>query len=190
MRNPTGVAKKYPTGVAKNLEKLRKNVTNMTDQQKEQYKRPLYRLKLEIARDAVTIMRKFVCAGCLIPKKDREGYETFVKEAERIMTEDGARAAREAGRILFSTFEITPFLESLIPIRERIYYEAYGPVWLSHCCRTKDLKRPYQNDIIRMEWEDELGVWVDKDGAAFILALPPTKELLDRQCKEHKGIAP
>lgn len=162
--------------------KLQRNEKNMTPQQREQYIMPLRKLKMEIIRTAESIMHDFIFGGCLIPKEDSAGINIFNKKARQIIDEDGTKTAKEARDVLFSSYDISKFLEKLLPIHYRIFYEAYGPVWLSHCKKTEDPEYPYWNDIIKMCWEKNLSVWVDrKKEESFMLMLPPTKKLLENQ---------
>ena len=118
----------YYDRLVKNLGKLKRNVDNMTAQQREQYKRPLQKLKREISADATSAMRDFLFGGIRILSVDREGLAAFTEKAKEIMQADGKKTAKEASRVLFSTYEIDKFLEALLPLHYRIFYEAYGPV--------------------------------------------------------------
>ena len=173
--------------LVENLGKLRRNEEKMTPQQKEQYKRPLQKLRRDIAQDATTMMKDFLCGGCRILKEDQKGIEAFTKKVKEIMEEDGEGAAKEASRVIFSTYSVDKFLEALLPIHYRILYEAYAPVWLSHCRKREEPGYPYRNDIIQMDWEEKSGVWVDREKVSFMQMLPPTKELMEKQYAEEKG---
>ena len=80
--------------LVENLGKLRRNEEKMTPQQKEQYKRPLQKLRRDIAQDATTMMKDFLCGGCRILKEDQEGIEAFTKKVKEIMEGEGGERGK------------------------------------------------------------------------------------------------
>lgn len=174
----------YYSRMVENLGKLRRNEENMTPEQRKKYEKPLKRLKTLIANDATNAMHDFLIGGVQILKEDREGMEMFSKTLEKILAEDAEAVSKEAGRVLFTTYDVEKFLEAMIPLRNRIWYEAYGPVWLSHCRETGDPAYPYRNDIINMDWDAASNVWFDREEKSWTLMLPPTKQLLRKEYLE------
>lgn len=169
----------YYDRMVENLGKLQRNETQMTPEQKEKYKKPLRKLKQEIADDATQMMRDFIYGGIRIPIEDKTGAEAFKKVRDEILEQDAKKVSKEASRALFKTYDLDKFMEALLPIHYRLWYEAYGPVWLSHCKATGDPEYPYHNDIIGMDWDQKSSVWFNREKVSWTLMLPPTKELLE-----------
>lgn len=176
----------YYGRMVENLGKLKRNEEQMTPEQREKYKKPLQKLKQAIKDDATEMMLHFLIGGCRILKSDEKGMADFIEAAQRILDEDDGKTSKEAGRVLFATYDEEKFLEALIPLHYRIWYEAYGPVWLSHCIPTADPEYPYTNDIIKMEWEAKSSVWINREELSFTTMLPPTKELLEKRYQEDR----
>lgn len=175
-----------------NLDKLRKNETQMTEAQKVEYRKPLLKLKKTIAADATEIMCGFLLAGCNFKESDRDEVDAIGKRLNGIMKE---AEDKKAGKVLFATYDIDQFLKALLPLRLRIWYEAYAPYWIKNCEKTGSEEFPYHNDIIGMDWWEGHGEWattkteggkktVDYKGGVTIM-LPPTMELVQAAYQEE-----
>lgn len=179
----------YYSRMVENLGKLKRNEEQMTAEQRERYKKPLQKLKREIASDASEMMRHFLICRCRILKNDEKGMADFTENVQRILDEDAGKTSKEAGRVLFSTYDEEKFLEALLPLHYRIWYEAYAPYWLNHTIQNPmNSEYPYHNDIIGMDWDAENGVWINREDYSFTLMLPPTKELLEERYREDRSI--
>jgi len=183
--------------LTENLGKLRRNEGRMTEEQKKKYAAPLKKLKHEIAKDATVVMNEFLVSGCWLMKGDEDSaaWKGFVRAAESFIA-DWARTggSKDASRALFKAYDNDAFLAALLPLHYQIWYEAYGPYWLSHCAPTLEEDFTFANDIIGMEWWAENNEWTSvkavggKKGPdlqkGWAILLPPTRELLDKAYKE------
>ena len=101
---------------------------------------------------------------------------------------------KEASRILFSTYDVDKFIESLCPVHDRVFYEGYAPYWIEHCdVYNEEGKQTHGggefsawNHIIDMGWIEEYGVWKKKDEMCWMIMLPPTMELIQKEYEEAK----
>lgn len=182
--------------LVENLGKLKRNETQMTKEQREQYKKPLLKLKQEIADDATEVMKSFVTLGMRLANGDKgsEDWRNVIKATERIFNEWAEQGKlKEASKILFTTYDLDKFLEALFPIRSTVWHLAYGGYWLKHITETGEQEYPYYNDILDMYWWKEHHEWAatkiengkrvtDYYGGVTIM-LPPTKELIDAEYK-------
>lgn len=182
--------------LVENLGKLKRNETQMTKEQKEQYKKPLLKLKQEIADDATEVMKSFVTLGMRLAKGDKgsEDWRNVIKATERLFNEWAEQGKlKEASKILFTTYDIDKFLEALCPIHSTVWHLAYGGHWLKHITETGEQEYTYYNDILDMYWWKEHHEWAatkiengkrvtDYYGGVTIM-LPPTKELIDAEYK-------
>lgn len=185
--------------LTENLGKLQRNESQMTEEQKKQYAAPLKKLKEQIAQDTTEAMKAFVTMGMRLAKDDEgsEDLEQVYKEVDRISQEHTAAGTiKKASRILFTTYNLDKFFESLCMMHYDIWYKAYGPYWLKHCTKQEDPEYPYHNDIIDMDWWAEHHEWAktkiengkrvtDYYGGVTIM-IPPTQELLDKEYAAEK----
>lgn len=149
----------------KNLDRLKRNEQNMTPALREKHKGALRMLRLEIAEDATLIAHHFLLDALVVPEADRAA---FLKRCDEVLTGQGGIT-----RVLFSTYSVERFIESLTPLWGRLMSEAYAPVWMAHCHRTGDPDYPFYSDLIQMYWESSTRMWVNIDGTAFTMGLPP-----------------
>ncbi len=175
------------------LGKLRRNEEQMTEAQKKQYAVQLLALKKKISKSATEICRSFLLCGIRILKED-ENNEA-IERINMILAEEIARGAlKEASRILFSTYNVDKFLEALCPVHDRVFYEGYAPYWIEHCdVYNEEGKQTHGggefsawNHIIDMGWIEEYGVWKKKDEMCWMIMLPPTMELIQKEYEEAK----
>ncbi|MCD8366333.1 MAG: hypothetical protein LUC83_11185 [Clostridiales bacterium] len=180
------MGREYLSRMIKNVGKLKRNMEQMTAEQQKQYEKPLRKLKKEIMVDAMDVINDFLLTGCMILADDKAGLDDFAGQANKIIAKDGNMAIDRAFNVLFATYDMDKFMEALIPLHYRIFYEAYGPVWLSHCRKVEDPEYPFRNDIIKMEWDVKNGFWTNRAERAFMTMLPPTAELLEKAYREEK----
>ena len=176
------------------LGKLQRNETQMTERQKVIYADQLKNLKRKIAASASEIAKGFITGGIRILKKDPpETKDECINRIKAIIDQEiEAGAMKKASKVLFTTYDADKFLEALLPIRYRVWYEGYGPYWCKHCYLPdqEEIERKgwgdywAYNDIIGA-WYSKHNVWVYKDGAVTIM-LPPTMELIRREYKQEK----
>lgn len=175
------------------LGKLRRNEEQMTEAQKKQYAVQLLALKKKISKSATEICRSFLLCGIRILKED-ENNEA-IERINMILAEEIARGAlKEVSRILFSTYNVDKFLEALCPVHDRVFYEGYAPYWIEHCdVYNEEGKQTHGggefsawNHIIDMGWIEEYGVWKKKDEMCWMIMLPPTMELIQKEYEEAK----
>ena len=175
------------------LGKLRRNEEQMTEAQKKQYAVQLLALKKKISKSATEICRSFLLCGIRILKED-ENNEA-IERINMILAEEIARGAlKEASRILFSTYNVDKFLEALCTVHDRVFYEGYAPYWIEHCdVYNEEGKQTHGggefsawNHIIDMGWIEEYGVWKKKDEMCWMIMLPPTMELIQKEYEEAK----
>ncbi len=82
------------------------------------------------------------------------------------------------------------FLIALLPVHNKIWYEAYSPYWLLHCKpvtdRDTETEFTYYNDLIDMYWAWKWQEWKKKGEYAVTIMLPPTKGLISLQYADDK----
>ena len=185
--------------LTENLGKLQRNESQMTEEQKKQYAAPLKKLKNQICQDATEAMKQFVTMGIRILKEDEdsEEWKNVIRAIEKISDAHAeAGTVKKASKILFETYDLDKFFESLCGFHTDVWYKAYGPYWLKHCKPQDDPEYPYHNDIIDMDWWAEHNEWAktkiengkratDYFGGVTIM-IPPTKELLDKAYEEER----
>lgn len=168
-----------------------RNITQMTEADKEKYKKPLLRLKKQISRTALIVQENFVFTGCVFNNADEAEKAKCVKKIEGIVQDliKSGEWSRPFSDVLLKTYDVDAFLRALSPMQHKIYYKGYGEYWLSHCEPTFKPEFPFYNNIFDMYWRKADSIWVDsniKDGKAgksysFAIMLPPTQDLLDEQ---------
>ena len=151
----------YYNRPVENLGKLKRNETQMTAEQKEQYKKPLLKLRKEIAADATEAMKEFITMGMRLGEDpDSETWKSVIRETNRLLDDWINRGKlKEVSKVLFSTYDLDAFFTALCPIHTTIWFKAYGEYWLKHCTKQEDPEYPYHNDIIDMDWWAEHHEW-------------------------------
>lgn len=184
--------------LVKNIEKLRSNETQMNEKQKKQYAKALAKLRGKIKDDAVKFAIEFVIAGCIFAEDaendpgDREAAICMMRK----IIDDSRHGIGEAVKGLFENYKFDDMLLRLLPLRSRIWHEAYGPYWLAHCRPTAEEEYTFTNDLIGMEWWESSNEWaatkieagkkVTDYQRGVTIMLPPTKELLDQAYEDDK----
>ena len=187
----------YYDRLVENLGKLKRNETQMTKEQKEQYKKPLQKLKQEIADDATDAMKSFITGGMRLGEDaDSEDWKSVIRETEKLLDEwESEGNLKEVSKVLFTTYDLDAFFTALCPIHTTVWFKAYGTYWLQHIKETGEQEYPYYNDILDMHWWKEANEWAktktengkrvtDYFGGVTIM-LPPTKALLDEEYEKE-----
>ncbi len=169
----------YTTFVEK-LNKLQRNESQMTDEQKVEYADQLKALRHKISGMASEIAKGYVLGGAQL-KKGEDAGECARQMLAIARSEKSRVEYKRATEVLFSTYSLERFLEALLPIHYRVWYEGYAPYWCKHC-KTYTGKsytgKPltFWNDITEMGWSEENGLWYREDMDSVSRSLPPTME--------------
>lgn len=187
----------YYSRLVENLGKLQRNESQMTEEQKVKYKKPLMKLKNEIADDATRAAREFVLMGMNhADDTDSPEWEKVISETQRLIDEWKSQGGiKKASKILFDTYDLDAFFTALCPIHTTIWFKAYGGYWLKHISETGEKEYPYYNDLLDMHWWEECNEWAKTkiDGGKRVtdyfggvtIMLPPTQERIDREYKRE-----
>ncbi len=192
----------YYKRLTENLGKLKRNEEQMTPEQKVQYKKPLQKLKREIADDATKAMKDFVFMGMRTAKdyKPEEGDQIF-EIAERLVKDyEQSGGIKKASKILFKTYDLDQFFLALCDIHSAVFHLAYGKYWIKHIKPTGEDEYPYYNDIIDMYWWKEHHEWAvtkiedgkrvtDYQGGVTIMLPPTWEEIKAEHEKELRELA-
>lgn len=184
----------------KNIEKLRVNEAKMTEEQKKQYEKPLNKLRKEIFYGVSEIVSDFLTAGMLPAKSEADHISDSWKEAicmRKKIIKESEGVIKKAMELAVKNYSLDECVKAVLPVRIRIWYQAYGPYWLKHCTPTFKDEFTFTNDIIGMEWWEGHNEWVtvkyedwkkvvDYQGGVTIM-LPPTAELLETVYKREMG---
>ncbi len=174
------------------LDRLKRNETQMSEEQKRQYADQLDALKQHIQSMALDTGRVWLFEGIRIAR-----HEPYAMERIRSVLSENeiGDAERAALTVLFSCYDFGRYLDCLLPLRLKIFYLGYGPYWAKHCKAVPDEKGgtefPYYNDIIDMFWIPKLRMWKRKDKWQITIMLPPTMEMINEayatELKELEG---
>ncbi len=168
------------TMLVEKLNKLQRNESQMTEQQKTEYAVQLKALRHKISSMAGEIAREFILGGTQL--KQGEDASECAQQIQAIVQADQARAEYKAAiEVLFKTYNVAKFTTALLPIHYRVRYEGYAPYWRRHCTPYKGISykgKPltFWNDIIEMGWSEESGLWYREDRDRISCSLPPTIE--------------
>lgn len=184
--------------LTENLGKLKRNEEQMTEEQRIQYKKPLQKLKEQIAKDATEAMKQFITMGMRLAKEDKdpEDWKNVIRETDKLIEQWAKEGgAKNASKILFKTYDLEKFFESLCDIHSAVFHLAYGPYWVKHIKPTGEQEYPYYNEIIEMYWWKECHEWAatkiedgkrvtDYHGGVTIM-LPPTWEEIQAEHEQE-----
>ena len=138
-------------------------------------------LEIEDRQDAFKIMTSFLLSG--LKTKDDDRTKLMIAIRNIMKSTEGERKEAVNKYHAFHDFDL--FITTLIPIYNRILYDAYAPYWLSHCMPVNDCDAvvdfTYYNDLIDMYWAAPWQEWKRKDKWEVMLLLPPTKGLISLQ---------
>ena len=106
----------------------------------------------ERLKQANDIMKSFLLGGLRVKEDD---CEELIAEVKRIVASTGEQR-REAVKGYLSNQDTDAFLMALLPIHNRIFYDAYSAYWLQHCHPVIDsddeVEFTFYNDLIDMFW--------------------------------------
>lgn len=144
----------------KNKDKLRRNITQMTDEQKMAYHAPLQKLKSKVNDDLQQVANTMILSPFRILDADAgsDAERQFVEEAVRIINEN-AKFIRDAIYEHADTNDIFELYEDLLPIRTLVNRKAYIPYFMSRTKVTDDPDFPVYSEILNMWWWDEAEEW-------------------------------
>ena len=162
------------------LDKLKRNETQMSDQQKAEYADQLKALRQKIAGMAGEIAREFILGGTRL-KQGEDADECARRIQEIVQAEQARDEYKTAMAVLFRTYNVAKFTTVLLPIHNRVWYEGYAPYWCKYCTPytgTSYNGKPltFWNDIIDMGWNERERVWYSESEKRISLSLPPTME--------------
>lgn len=174
------------------LDRLKRNETMMSEEQKKQYEKPLEALRRRVTSLSLKIGRAYIFSGIQLAKGDEHVWERI---RAYVPDNEIADAERAALTVLFSSYNINGFLTALLPVKYKAFYLGYGPYWVSHCKPVTEsdgnAAPTYYNDIIDMFWIPKLRMWKRKDKWQITIMLPPTMEMINEayatELKELEG---
>ncbi len=169
------------------VERLQRNETRMTPEQKKQYAKQLKALRREISLLSYEVAQALMVAGMRVQKAD--GDECAERIAHVIEEEYKKGVLVTAAKTLLSTYSLKAFIKCLVPSQIKVWYEGYGPYWVSHCMpvddRDNETAFTYYNDLIDMFWSPEWTVWKQKGEWRVSIMLPPTEEEISKEYAER-----
>lgn len=126
------------------------------------------------------LVKDFLFSGMPIAKEDEDGAALNpVVDAIKDIFDKHMPEIRIAAEEYATTEDLDALILSLLPVHNLIWYEAYGPYWLSHCKPVSDdPDYTFFNDLIDMYWHWKHQVWSKKEETCVTIMLPPTKGLL------------
>ena len=133
---------------------------------------------------AIKFAESFLLSGLRVNADDCGQVEIDIRRIVDISKKQISGAVKE----FISTGDTDSFFMSLLPVHNRICYEAYAPYWLRHCKpvsdHDEDAAFTYYNDLIDMYWVGAWGEWKRKGKWEVTIMLPPTKGLVIRSYRE------
>lgn len=180
------------------LGKLQRNETQMSERQRVIYAAQLKALRQTVADLASKMAKDFTISGIRLLTLDAPESRECISRVQAIIDQEvKAGAMKKASRVLFTTYDKDKFLEALLPIRHRVWYEGYGPYWCQHCRETSpdeavELEKngcegyTHYSDIIGAWYHGEWKVWIFPDGKSFTAMLPPTMEMVQGEYEKEK----
>ncbi len=125
----------------------------------------------------------YLFSGMPISKQDEESLivKSVVEGVKGIFDVYMPDIRRAAKRYLDDEDQDAFFI-ALLPVHNKIWYEAYSPYWLLHCKpvtdRDTETEFTYYNDLIDMYWAWKWQEWKKKGEYAVTIMFPPTKGLV------------
>lgn len=169
------------------LEKKRKSDALPKEDLEGKYKKAYQRLKQEICVKLSELLPHFVLSGMMFEKHDIEAG-VVCQNAQNIMNhamqnEGFAIKARNAA---YEKYNITDILLTLVPVHNKIIYEAYSQYWIDRCKPVTVPGYSHYNSIVDMWYNVEKQQWMRQaDGVVeYTTYYPPTRELFDEQYQE------
>ena len=136
--------------------------------------------------DVNELIKDYLLSAMPILEKEADGpVAKAVIDSIRVIFDAHMPEIKQAAKEYAVSEDLETLAISLLPIRTQIWYEAYGPYWLSHCKPVTDhdseTEFTYYNDLIDMYWAWKWQEWKKKDEWCVTIMLPPTKGLLQHQ---------
>ena len=172
------------------LDKLRRNETQMTPEQKIVWKKNLQAYRNQIIAEANEILREFVFGQMNVLKEDEGAVDQIISRIEKMAKTDWWKKQMENAKdVLFRTYSLNEFLDAICQMHTEVWYKAYGPYWVSKT-RT-DASGEMTNPVVdavwgeKFYWNAEHGQWEGKEKMTWTIMLPPTMELLKKSYEEE-----
>lgn len=166
----------------KAVDRLKRNETQMSEEQKRQYAERLKSLREHITSLALKVGRAFLTEGVRLSAPS-DGPRVMNMIHSVISESEWTKAEEAALTTLFHSYSVDSFLTALCPIRNKAFYQGYGIYWAEHCSPVTesdgDIHFSYYNDIIDMFWTEKLHEWKRKGKWKVIAMLPPTMEMIN-----------
>ena len=189
----------YMTRLKANLGKLKRNLAQMSDEQKVQYKKALLKIESDIRRDAQTLYNEFLGMGrrFLVGDNETEEYKNHALEITKCCNvAEKAGFKKDAFDFLFKTFDVDLFVTSLCPLHTLIWLGAYGKkywVWKVKDTGENNAPMRYYQPLLDMWWHDEFNEWVtlsEVDGkrewtCPVTIMIPPTLGKIDKEIEDE-----
>jgi hypothetical protein len=174
------------------LARLRRNMEKTTpEERRTKYASAFKNFKKDVAHDASEILRTFCLGNMLLdpayktdPNAKKEVDDLIDRINAIVAEEKAAGELKRLSDVLFQTYSLDKFLDAAAErLYKRVYYEGYGPYWVSHCRRIEE-RHSYWNPLIQMYWKEEYMIWIAEDGLSFTSRLPPTmKQIREEEWK-------
>ena len=173
------------------LDKLRRNETQMTPEQKIAWKKNLQAFRNQIIAEANEIIREFIFGQLNVLKEDEGAVSQIIARAQKLIETDWWKGQmKNAKNVLFGTYSVNKFLEAICRMHVEVWYKAYGPYWVSKTVTdpaTGEMTNPIVDAIWgkKCVWNAEHGQWEGKEELTWTIMLPPTMELLKQSYEEE-----
>lgn len=172
----------------KNIEKLRKYAgLQASGALKSGSANSFLELRKKTGLQTMEICKLFLMDGIRVSEDPGKDFQTFVKRIKLILKQEQG-SFREIGRAVFQDYDPDKALGILANrIQPRIWYQAYGPYWVS-CCR-EDTGKTVCDLLPGMEWDPKTELWMkSENGIRFwAVMLPPTMELLEKEYRKWQS---
>ena len=180
------------------LDKLKRNLEQMSKEQCTFYKKNLQALKVRILQNAILIAQDYLFGDIFTLAGDSKCEQEINARIAAVMrTEIWKSQVSKLKTILFKTYSVQSFLNALIPLRVEILYKAYGPYWISKTERDQ-VTGQIRNRVLdawssdktffsekRGTWEKKTffwsvtdGRWESTDREIILQTLPPDMDRL------------
>lgn len=128
------------------------------------------------------LVMSFLFTGMPVSSKDADSPAVdAVVDAVRVIFDKHISGIRVAIQKHEESKDMEALTYDLLPVRNKLLYEAYAPYWLTHCRLVKNHHNErwftYYNDLIDMYWAWKRQAWMSKDGCSTVM-LPPTRGLI------------
>ena len=173
------------------LDKLRRNETQMTPEQKKAWKKNLQAFRNQIIAEVNEIMTAFVFGDLKVLNEDDGAADQILARVKKLVETDWWKRHRDHAKdVLFGSYSLQEFADALCPMRTEVWYKAYGPYWVSKSVTdpaTGEITNPVVDEIWdeKFVWSAEHRQWEGKEKMTWTIMLPPTMELLKQSYEEE-----